>query len=125
MYGLGCLVPYAQFFMTVYASSYSRFFSSNPYFFVIVNGFYLTWVTAIFNLCSTAGKRFNWIFWEPFVYLAICYWDQTTMGKTEDTTVLYAYLAFFMVTVFRYFFYMHTAFTTLCSSLDIRFLHVK
>ena len=74
-YALGCMLPYAQFFAMMYFSSYSQLYTEYPSLFLILCGFYLTWVTAIFNLCSTASAKFDWLFLEPFLYLGAVYLD--------------------------------------------------
>ena len=72
-YALGCTLPYIQFFIMMYASSYSALFKDYPAYFLVLNGFYLTWITAIFNLCSTSSSKYNWLFLEPIVYLSMLY----------------------------------------------------
>lgn len=74
-YAMGCLLPYAQFFGMMYAASKSQLWSDYVALFLVLCGFYLTYVTAIFNLNSTAGAKYNWLFFEPFVFFAIVYFD--------------------------------------------------
>ena len=74
-YALGCMIPYAQFFVMIFASSYSQLFEKYPVYFLILCGLHLTWVTAIFNVSSTSNSKFNWAFGEPFVFLAMVFLD--------------------------------------------------
>ena len=70
-YAICCTIPYLQFFLMMFASSFSQLFAQYPVYFLILCGFHLTWVTAIFNLCSTAKSKFDWIFAEPILFF-IC-----------------------------------------------------
>lgn len=69
------LIPYIQFFCMVYLSSFSQFWTKYTLMFVLINGVFMTYVTGIFNLNSTAGMTFNWHFWEPYVYAIIIAMD--------------------------------------------------
>lgn len=122
-YALACVIPYAQFFAMMFASSYSHWFSSHPAFFIILCGFYLTWVTAIFNLNSTCGARFNWLFFEPSVFLAIVYLDHTKMIGVEVAAGCFG--AFFAVTMIRYLLLMSNIVDQICSHMGLSFLKVK
>lgn len=99
-YALGCLVPYAQFFMMMYASSYSQLFAAYPVYFIILCGFHLTWVTAIFNLCSTASSKFDWVFGEPFIYLATVFIDANQFVDASSAKMMYVF--FFFKTMGKY-----------------------
>ena len=70
-YAICCLLPYAQFFAMLFASSYSQLFAQYPVYFLILCGLHLTWVTAIFNVSSTSNSRFEWAFSEPLVFLVM------------------------------------------------------
>ena len=59
LYAIGCLIPYAEFFVMMYFSSYSRFFSHNVFFYICMNGLFLLYVNGIYNLNSTAGMKFT------------------------------------------------------------------
>lgn len=63
----------------LWGSSKSQFFNEYSAYFIILVGLYLTYVTAIFNLNSTADMRFNYLFYEPFLYGAIIYADHTKL----------------------------------------------
>ena len=96
-YALGCLLPYAQFLCMMFFSSYSSLFKDYPAYFIILCGFYLTWVTGIFNLNSTAKMKYNWLFLEPFVYVAMIYCEH--IGTIDRSQAAIAYMAFFSVTM--------------------------
>ena len=122
-YALGCILPYAQFFAMIFASSFSQLYKDYPIYFIVMCGFYLTWVTAIFNLNSTSGAKFNWLFFEPAVYLLIVYLDHTeSVGRS---TALYCYLGFFAVTMLRYLMLMRNIVHQITTHMNLRFLRVK
>ena len=54
-YALGCLLPYFQFFIMMFCSSYSRYFTEYVFVFICMNGLFLLYVNGIYNLSSTAG----------------------------------------------------------------------
>ena len=72
-YALCCMVPYAQFFVMLFASSYSSYFETYPAYFLILCGMHLTYVTAIFNVSSTSNSKFEWVFTQPFEFLAMVF----------------------------------------------------
>lgn len=59
----------------LYCASYSQLFKDYTCLFVILNGLYLTYVTGNFNLNTTAGMTFNWLYFDPWIYLSIVYVD--------------------------------------------------
>ena len=71
MYAVCCTIPYIQFFLMIWFSSYSQWWDKYPLMFLLSAGMHLTWVNAIFNLCSTSGMTFDWMFYEPFAFLSI------------------------------------------------------
>jgi len=75
VYATACTLPYILFFLMLYASSFSQFFDKYGAYFILMVGLYLTYVTAILNLNSTADMPFNWFFLEPLFYFAIIYVD--------------------------------------------------
>ena len=122
-YALGCLVPYAQFFVMMFASSYSQLFTAYPVYFIIMCGFHLTWVTAIFNLCSTASSKFDWFFAEPIIYLATIFIDANKFVDAETAKVMYVF--FFMKTLGRYAGLMRAIVMQITKHMGLRFLYVK
>lgn len=78
-YAFQCLVPYAQFFAMLFATSYSQFFADYTAYFLLSIGMFLTYVTAILNLNSTADMRFNWFFYEPILFAVIIFVDVTRL----------------------------------------------
>lgn len=106
LYAIGCLVPYAEFFVMMYFSSYSRFFSHNVFFYICMNGLFLLYVNGIYNLNSTAGMKFNWFYIEPFIYLGIIYLDYSRLIQDRHAIMFYvAYTAWITV---NYLVFMHS-----------------
>jgi len=122
-YALGCVLPYALFFAMMYASSLSQLYSDYTAYFIVICGFHLTWVTAIYNLNSTAGAKFNWLFFEPWAFLAIVYLDNT--GVLNRSGAIYAYIGFFMLTMVRYLLLMNNIVNQITSFMGLHFLKVK
>jgi len=121
-YAFCCLLPYAQFFGMLYSSSFSRFFDDQPFYFIVLNGLYLTYVTAIFNLNSTASMRFNWLFYEPLLWAAIIYADHSQLLDSKQ--LIYAYGLFFVQTLLKWVLFMSSVISQLTSYLDINFVTV-
>lgn len=119
-YAIGCVMPYVQFFMMMYFSSFSQLYESYPAYFLILCGFYLTWVTAIFNLCSTAGAKFDWIFMEPSLFMGIIYMDVTQIVDAKLAGMLY--IGFFLMTMVRYLLLMNNIVNQITSHMGLRFL---
>lgn len=80
-------------------------------------------MTAIFNLDSTAGAKFDWLFFEPLVFLAIVYCDHSAF--LDRTTAVVAYISFFAVTMARYLLLMNNIVNQICAFMGLRFLKVK
>ena len=120
------MIPYAQFFVMLFASSYSRFWAASPFWFISLNGLYLTYVTAIFNLNSTGRMRFDYWYMEPLTYLCLVGMDRLSIKYTEMNTLLMClYIAFAAVTFLKYILFMTSVVNQLCSFLGIRFIRVK
>ena len=107
----------------MYASSYSQLHNEYPAYFLILCGFCLTWITAIFNLDSTAGAKFNWLFLEPFIFLAIVYCDHTQI--LNRATLPYLYLSFFALIMVNYLLLMRNIVNQITSHMGLHFLKVK
>ena len=45
--------------------------------FICLNGLFLLYVNAIYNLSSTAGMKFDWMYAEPFLFALLVYLDHT------------------------------------------------
>lgn len=88
-YALICCLPYAQFFGMLFISSYSQFFKQYVFWFVVVNGLFLTYVTGIFNLNSTAQMKFNYFFLDPILYASLIYVDAQKLVNRETLSLLY------------------------------------
>ena len=122
-YAMGCLLPYAQFFGMMYAASYSQLYSDYVALFLVLCGFYLTYVTAIFNLNSTAGAKYNWIFVEPFAFFVLVYLDSTGVLGTQAAKG--AYVGFFAVTMVNYLLLMKNIVQQITTHMGLHFLRVK
>ena len=107
----------------MYAASLSQLYSENVAYFLILCGFYLTYVTAIFNLNSTAGAKYNWLFVEPFVFLALVYLDHNRI--LDATQAKLGYLSFFGVTMVYYLMLMKNIVQQITSHMGLHFLRVK
>lgn len=59
----------------LFISSYSVFFKQYTYMFIVVNGLFLTYVTGHYNLNSTGSMKFNWVFYDPYIFAFIIYLD--------------------------------------------------
>lgn len=126
MYALGCLLPYAQFFSMLYFSSYSRFFAENSFWFLCMNGLYLTYVTGIFNLNSTGSMKFDWLFFEPVFYIVILYSDATLPNTTENNDMILGAYYFYTLQIFiKYICFMSSVINQLTTHLNIPFIRVK
>ena len=122
-YALCCLLPYVQFFGMMYASSFSQLYAEYVAFFLILCGFYLTYVTALFNLCSTASAKYNWIFFEPFIFFALVYFDAT--GALSPSMAKTGYISFFALTMIFYLMLMNNIVRQITSHMGLHFLKVK
>ena len=123
LYAIGCILPYAEFFVMMYCSSYSRFFTNNVFFYICMNGLYLLYVNGIFNLNSTAGMKFNWFYIEPFIYLGIIYLDYNRL--IQDRHAIMFYLAYATWIAVNYLIFMHSLVDQITTYMQIRFLRVK
>ena len=121
-YAACCLLPYIGFFGMLWASSKSQFFEAYAAYFIILVGLYLTYVTAIFNLNSTADMKFNWRFYEPILYGAIIYADFNKLLPSDQ--LVYLYVFFFAQTLLKYILFMTSVITQLTDYLQINFITV-
>ena len=116
-------MPYCQFFSMMFFSSYSHLHGSYPVYFLILCGLHLTWVTALFNLCSTAGAKFDYVFKEPSFFLMIVYIDYHKYIDEKMAGVLY--IGFFLMTLVRYLMLMNNIVNQITTHMGLRFLLVK
>lgn len=70
-YAIKCMIPYAQFFMMLWSSQWSRFWDMHALRFVVIAGLFLLYANAIFNLSTTAGMNYSWFYFEPYVFIAL------------------------------------------------------
>jgi hypothetical protein len=99
----------------LWGSSYSQFFENYAAYFIVTVGMYLTYVTAIMNLNSTASMTFSWFYFEPIAYAAILYIDVN--GSLESHQVVYLYAAFLALILIKYFVFMGGVITKLTDYL--------
>ena len=120
------MLPYAQFFVMLYGSSYSRFWTAYPYYFLCMNGLYLTYVTGIFNLNSTASMRFHYLFGEPIIYLLVLYLDYIIPVSADSNKLVLGFYAIYVLSTFiKYIIFMNSVVNQLTSHLGIPFIRVK
>uniref|UniRef100_A0A7S3HTX2 Uncharacterized protein n=1 Tax=Favella ehrenbergii TaxID=182087 RepID=A0A7S3HTX2_9SPIT len=107
----------------MYASSLSPLYKDYVAYFLILCGLHLTWVTAIFNLSSTAGAKFDWLFLEPLAFFLIVCADSTAVLPGGQAKL--AYVSFFLWTLTRYLLLMKNIVQQITTHMGLRFLKVK
>jgi len=75
IYALTTILPYVSFFVMLICASYSRFWTSHTYFFIVMSGLFLTYVTGVLNLNTMAGIKMKPYFYEPVLFCFIVYMD--------------------------------------------------
>ena len=103
-------------------ASMSIWWNDYPFFFLLLCGMHLTWVNAVFNLCSTAGKEYPYGFREPLIFAIISNCDSKGFLPPKYSAILYT--AFFLVTCYRYTKFMTILIQKLTAALEINFLTV-
>lgn len=116
-------MPYLQFLLMLFSSSYSQLFAEYPVYFLILCGFYLTWATAILNLCSMAKARFNWIFLEPLTFFIIVILDANLFIDLSTAKMMYIF--FFGKTFVKYIKLMGNIVSQITNFMGLHFLKVK
>lgn len=122
-YAIGCLLPYICFNVMLVCSQYSRFFSTAPICFIVMSGLYLTYVTAFFNLNSTARMSFDYVYFWPVYYLLVIYGDKS--GILNDDYCVLSYSLFTIGLLIAYLNFMWCVVSQLTNHLKISFLFVK
>lgn len=122
-YALGTILPYPQFVIMMYASSFSSLQAKYPACFIILCGLELTWITALLNLSSMADASYNWLFIEPCIFLSIVFAE--FKGILVGGVAGYWYLGFFAFTLVRYLILMNNIQSQICKHMGLRFLRVK
>lgn len=75
-YALLCALPFFKLFTLMFlASAYSQFWNNYVALFLYGFGSWLTHVTGYLNLMSSAKSKYNPVFVDPFVFLALLYID--------------------------------------------------
>jgi len=80
-------------------------------------------VTAIFNLNSTAGAKYNWLFLEPLIFFILIYLDCNKF--LDRNRAAFCYMGFFAVTMIRYLMLMNNIVNQITKHMNLRFLKVK
>ena len=88
----------------LFATSYSQFFQDYVAYFLLSIGMFLTYVTAILNLNSTADMKFNWFFYEPLIFAFIIFIDVTRLLPSNLVALLH--ILFFAQTLLKYICFM-------------------
>ena len=81
------------------------------------------YVNAIYNLSSTAGMKFDWLYAEPFVFALLVYLDHTKVFDDQQASLFY--LAYGTWIAVKYLIFMHSLVDQITSYLNISFLKVK
>ena len=118
-----CFIPYLQFGLMMYFSSFSRFFVGGPFYFIAMNGLFLTYVTGHFNLNSTAGMKFDWFYVWPLIYFTLLALD--SFGVFDDKVCMIMYRVYTIMLLKNYLAFMRSVVEQLTSYLSISFLKVK
>lgn len=124
MYAFRSLFPFVAFFVMLFASSYSRFFTNYVYLFICMSGLFLTYVTGRLNLNTMANRRFHPVFIEPFLFCAIVYYDLTTKNTMDDKVIIGLYVAYCAYIVIKYLMFMGNVISALLEFLDLPFVTV-
>ena len=123
VYALACLFPYAQFFVMMYCSSWSRFFEAYTLWFIVMNGVFLLYANGIFNLNTTAGMQFDWFFFEPLILISLLAADNMQVLTDSQAAMLYvAYVSWLTV---KYLLFMASIIEQINTFMGLRFLKVK
>ena len=107
----------------LFISSYSHLFKQYVFLFIVINGLFLTYVTGIFNLNSTAKMTFNWLFFDPWLWAAIVYVDHFKLVDTQVAAMLYCVYAAQLS--FKYLAFMSSVISQLTAYLGINFVTVQ
>jgi hypothetical protein len=123
VYALKCMVPYVQFVAMMWCSQYSRFYVENAIGFIVVCGLFLLYANGIFNLCSMAGMRFSWFFFEPMLFVALTALDGAAMVSNVQAALLYAAITMWLTV--KYLLFMGAVVEQITTFMGLSFLKVK
>jgi hypothetical protein len=107
----------------IWCSQYSQFWEKHALRFIVICGIFLLYASGVLNLSTTASMRFNWLFFEPFVFMALTFIDNQGMLSAQQAGLLY--LALTMWLVVKYLLFMGAVVDQITSFMGLRFLHVK
>lgn len=105
------------------AYAYSRFWKDYAALFVFGTGMLLSYMTGLFNLMSCAKGKFNPIFYDPFVFWIILYFDYNGLLSSEVLAILYIVLV--LVRIIFYILLMRSTVIQICDYMDLNFITVK
>ena len=117
------LFPYIQIYVLAYLTSYSQFFQTAVLLFFGGLGLFQTYVAGLLNISSTSGIDFQYLYFEPVVYLAILYLDVNGLAKPNVLIGAYALLT--SVIFAKYCLFLHSIIKQLTEYLNISLLKVK
>jgi hypothetical protein len=107
MYALLCMLPVFQLFAAIYlASAYSQFWKEYCTIFMYAFGNSLTHVTGYFNLMSSSKTKFNPVFADFWIFLAILYVDHNRLAPREQ--IVMAYIAMIIVRTILYILFLRS-----------------
>ena len=107
----------------IWCSQYSQFWEKHALRFIVICGIFLLYASGVLNLSTTASMRFNWLFFEPFVFMALTLIDNQGMLSAQQAGLLY--LALTMWLVVKYLLFMGAVVDQITSFMGLRFLQVK
>ena len=81
----------------ILASTYSSFFESHTLFFLAGIGLFLTYANAMLNISSTSKIKYNWLYFDPFLFGALLYVEHNGHLPKQQCLMLYAALLCFIL----------------------------
>jgi phosphatidylglycerophosphate synthase len=123
VYGVKCMVPYAQFVVMMWCSQYSRFWVEHALRFIVICGLFLLYANGVFNLSTMAGMRFSWFFFEPILFVTLTVVDSAALVSNDQAAMLYS--AFTMWIVVKYMLFMAAVVDQITTFMGLSFLRVK
>ena len=123
VYAALCTLPFFTAFVILYFARYSQFWHSHCLLYIFGVGTFLSNVTGYMNLITMTGRRYDRMFWDPFVFFLILYADYNKLF--ESRMIAYAYLALMVGRMLLYFFLMQSVAAQICNHLQIPFWTIK
>lgn len=124
MHALFCMLPFFQVCAILWMSSvYSQFWEEYTMYFLFGVGMLITSMTGNLNLKSCAQVKYNPVYLDPFLFVAILYCDYNRLF--ESHIIAYMYIALVVERAITYFLFVRNMVNQLCDHLEIPFLQVK